>query len=75
MNIQVLDNLFKASDKLNNDMTYGDFCHILVPNNTDGVLCYSCRFYKGYNKGGCMLNNALSILDDAKSAYELLKNN
>ncbi len=73
MNIQVLDKLFDAADDLNYDMTYGDFCHVLVP-NTNGVLCYSCRFYKD-SKEGCMLSNVLSILDDAKNAYKILKNN
>ena len=75
MNIPVLDKLFDVADDLNYDLTYGDFCKTLVPNTPeDGVLCHSCRFYKG-RKDGCMLCNALSFLDDAKSVYKILKNN
>ena len=74
MNIQVLDKLFKAADDLNDEMIYEGFCHTLVPDE-NGVLCHKCSFYKGsWGKGGCMLNNALSILDEAKSVYKTLKN-
>ena len=73
MNIQVLDKLFKAADDLNDEMIYEGFCKILVPNKpADGVLCHNCKFYNGI-KDGCMLSNALDILDDAKNVYKTLK--
>ena len=79
MNIQVLDKLFNAADDLNNEMIYGDFCKT-VPKEKwwpeSGVLCHNCRFYKltGNHDDGCMLSNALDILDDAKNVYKILKN-
>jgi hypothetical protein len=73
--LKIVDNLFNAADDLNDDMIYGDFCQALVPDTPeDGVLCHGCKFYKS-RKDGCMLSNALSILDDAKNAYKFLKNN
>lgn len=73
--LKIVDNLFNAADDLNDDMIYGDFCQALVPDiPEDGVRCHNCKFYKS-RKDGCMLSNALSILDDAKNAYKILKNN
>jgi hypothetical protein len=72
VNTRVLDNLFKAADDLNDAMIYDGFCRNNIP-NTKGVLhCYKCTFH---NNKGCILNNALSLLDEAKSAYKILKNN
>jgi hypothetical protein len=71
MDIQILNKLFNAADDLNDEMIY-EGCHNLVP-NTGGVLCHNgCVFYKGH-KEGCMLSNALSILDEAKRVYKTIK--
>ena len=75
MNIPVLDKLFDVADDLNNEMIYREgLCQTLVSitNNPEGLRCYDCIFYKS-RKDGCMLSNALSILDDAKSAYKKIK--
>jgi GTP-sensing pleiotropic transcriptional regulator CodY len=64
MNIQALDNIFNAAEDLDAEMRFNYFCDDI----NDVSDCSNCVFHKGL-KDGCILNNALSILDEARNIY------
>ena len=64
MNIQVLDNLFNAADDLVAEMCFNYFCDDI----NDVSDCSECVFHTILTEG-CILNNALSRLDEARNIY------